>query len=905
MHYGIRSRVLAIGMLMLIPHAKGGVDAPPHIEQVIVVFKTHFDIGYTDMAYQVVHRYRTDFIDRALKVVDQSRDLPTEQQFVWTLPGWPMHKIMEDWPGQTQERQQRLLEAFKTGRFVTHGLPFTTHTELLEAEDLVRGMVFSSNLARKTGFDLPRDAKMTDVPSHTWIMPTLLKHAGIEFLHIGCNWPSHPVDLPALFWWEGADGSRLLTMYSRFYGTELTPAKEWPFKTWLALIHTGDNQGPPKPEDVKKLLDQAAQQLPGVNVRIGRLSDFADAILAEEAELPVIRGDAPDSWIHGPMSDPAGAKIARNLRPLIAATESLNTQLRLWNIEVPNGSAPIAKAYEQSLLYGEHTWGLSPGAKSFDAAFQQDQAKGRFQRSETSWDEHTAYIETAQQIITPLLATNLHALAQSVNLDGKRIVVYNPLPWKREGLVCVEWGGSRAVTALRSAETGTVQPVETSGTSLRFIARDVPPMGYRTYVPVKAELAPSALNANVRTQTIENRFFKVVLDPARGVVSSLVEKRTGHDLVDASTSFGLGQYFYERFDADQLIGYCDAYHRPNMRNFKSQHGFHPGIYKPGLPSAEEHPYESLSPHNFELCFESSPVSVTAVMEAQAQSDHPAVTTRITLYQNQPYVDLEMTLHNKPEDSWPEAGWLCLPLNVQTPQFRLGRIASIMDPAHDILPGANRHVLGLNSGMTVTDPQGRGAGLCALDSPLVSLDTPGIWKYALDFVPKRPIVFVNLFNNQWNTNFRLWNSGTWTSRVRLWPIHRYQPESSLITPASESRYPLLAAVAGGPKGTLPHTQSGLRLSRKGILVTALGANPDGKGTVLRLWEYAGQSGPCTVTLPEGLTLGQVQPIDLRGRNAGKPIPVKDRSFALDVQAFAPASFLIDDAARANGIAVSKD
>ena len=105
------------------------------------------------------------------------------------------------------------------------------------------------------------------------------------------------------------------------------------------------------------MLDEAAQKLPGVKVRIGRLSDFADAILAEKADLPVVRGDAPDTWIHGPMSDPAGSKIARNLRPLIAATESLNTQLRAWGVTVPDAAPAVAAAYEQSLLYGEHTWG--------------------------------------------------------------------------------------------------------------------------------------------------------------------------------------------------------------------------------------------------------------------------------------------------------------------------------------------------------------------------------------------------------------------------------------------------------------------------------------------------------------------------------------------------------------------
>ncbi|HEY5910398.1 MAG TPA: hypothetical protein VJA21_07315 [Verrucomicrobiae bacterium] len=34
------------------------------VTDVIVVFKTHFDIGYTAMASNVVQRYRTKMIDR-------------------------------------------------------------------------------------------------------------------------------------------------------------------------------------------------------------------------------------------------------------------------------------------------------------------------------------------------------------------------------------------------------------------------------------------------------------------------------------------------------------------------------------------------------------------------------------------------------------------------------------------------------------------------------------------------------------------------------------------------------------------------------------------------------------------------------------------------------------------------
>jgi alpha-mannosidase len=284
--------------------------------------------------------------------------------------------------------------------------------------------------------------------------------------------------------------------------------------------------------------------------------------------------------------------------------------------------------------------------------------------------------------------------------------------------------------------------------------------------------------------------------------------------------------------------------------------------------------------------------MTATMKSapSAELGH-GVTTRIILHADEPYLDLEVTAHDKPADPWPEAGWLCLPLKVDSPRFRLGRPGSIIDPAKDVIRGANRHLFGIHTGVAAFDHVGRGAGVCSLDSPLVSLETPGGWKYSLDFVPHKSAVYVHLFNNQWTTNFRMWNQGTWTWRVRVWPMDRFEAASSLIAPSLEARYPLLAARAEGRGGPLPNMQTGLQVSRQGVLVTAFGPNPDGAGTILRLWELAGVAGPCEVRLPARVEALTVQPVDLRGQSAGAPIKVAGGAFTCDLRAFAPASFVV--------------
>ena len=79
-----------------------------------MVFKTHYDIGFTDLASKVIDRYRTTFVDNAMKVIDASRKRPSNEQFVWTIPGWPLKEML--WAGQTPERRAEIARAAEGGK---------------------------------------------------------------------------------------------------------------------------------------------------------------------------------------------------------------------------------------------------------------------------------------------------------------------------------------------------------------------------------------------------------------------------------------------------------------------------------------------------------------------------------------------------------------------------------------------------------------------------------------------------------------------------------------------------------------------------------------------------------------------------------------------------------------------
>jgi alpha-mannosidase len=897
--------LVLLGFLPLGATALGQGSSPwPKLEEVVVVSKTHFDIGYTDLASKVVDRYRTTMADQALKLVEQSRSLPPDQQFSWTLAGWPMAQIL--WPGQAPERRERFLAAMRGGRLVPHALAFTTHTESLDLEDLTRGLQYSVEMARLGGQPPPTAAKMTDVMSHTRVMATILAQAGVKFFHLGCNEGCSRPEVPLLYWWEGPDGSRVLTMCSAAYGSALCPPRGWPHKTWLCMWMTGDNHGPPNVQEVESLFARAKQDLPGVRVRFGQMSDFAEAILREKPDLPVIRGDLPDTWIHGIGSMPVETQLAHTTRPRIGALESLDTLLGIWGASPASAGETVREAYENTLLFGEHTWGPDVSRYAgycYGDEWKRKLAAGGYKFLLEGFDQKGAYARKAATVVERSLEQRMASLAAAVNVSGRRVVVYNPLPWRRDSAVQVLWSG--AATALTDVASQEVAAGAVEEGRLHFVAKDVPPLGYRTYV-VSDRPAPRRITAEAHADCLDNEFFRVTLDPARCGIRSVVCKKTGRELVNPQSPYALGQYLYERFDADQAAQFTSAYVTSPTSGEMISHG------KPKLPSAKQYPYCAATATAASVEIRSNAVSVTAVLKAAPRGIIPDTTQlRVTLYAGCPYVDLEWSITNKTADPWPEGGWLCFPLRADEPSFRLSRLGSIVDPAKDLVRGANHEIFCLNGGLLVRGAGGSGTGLCPIDAQLVSLEHPGLWRYTRDFVAHKADVFVLMFDNVYSTNFRQWIGGSWSSRVRLWATEGAETsDESLIGDSWEARAECLTAVSEAGAGRLPAEAAGLTLTkagpaepspraaaggsrRRGLLVTAFGPNPYGKGTLLRLWEQAGDSDLCMVQLPAGMQARAARPCDLRGQPAASPIPVSEKgAFSLMINPLAPVSVILE-------------
>jgi alpha-mannosidase len=858
-------------------------------ENVIVVFKTHFDIGYTDLAGSVINKYQTSMIEGALKVIEKSKSLPGNEHFTWIIPAWPMQQILE---GSSPGVRDRVVEALRSKYLAVHALPFTIETEASDLENLARIFQSSSDISKEYGLELPRDAKMTDVPEHSWILPTVLSNGGVKFLHLGCNAASQSPVVPMLFWWEGPDGSRVLTMYSSiYYGTDVVPPQDWPYRTWIAIIHTNDNTGAPSPEVVSQTIAEIKRLNPNALVTQGRMSDFYDLVMKEHAEIPVIRKDMPDTWIHGYMSKPDEVKISRRIKKDMFTLDMLNSELNLWKSAHNDISVKLKKVVENSLLFDEHTFGLamshgSSGSWCYGDKFRTLKAENIFDQIEFSWKEKSLRIIDAERIVRPELNDRINELANSVDVQGGHITVYNPLPWKRDGVVKIQTQSAniKNATQLKDIATGEMVEMINNENIIRFIAKDLPPMGYKSYLPVEAEKDAKANRYLIRNlNIIENSYLKVTIDDKNGGISSIKDKKRGIEMVRPGSDYIFGGYVYERFSKENTDKYAKAYVKG---------GWEWAWSELGRPNLTDEKYKQVHPKPYSINYEIDNIKVSAILHFKRDENNPHDYTMIySLYENLPYVEVQWSIFGKQPDPWPEAGWISFPFNVENPAFRLGRLGSIVDPSRDFIKGSNHDYCFLNSGMAVLGKDNSGFGISSPDVPAISLDRPGLWKYSGDFIPANPNVFFNLYNNQWSTNFNEWVEGSWSAKFYIWPVENYSNEKSIITPSEEFRVPLLAEFSTGGNGLLPAYSKGIEISKKGVLLTAFGKNPYGEGLILRLWEQAGNSGKCIVKLPGKLNGMKVIQVNLRGEPAGEAFKIVNNEIVLDVTGYKPYTFVI--------------
>ena len=127
--------------------------------------------------------------------------------------------------------------------------------------------------------------------------------------------------------------------------------------------------------------------------------------------------------------------------------------------------------------------------------------------------------------------------------------------------------------------------------------------------------------------------------------------------------------------------------------------------------------------------------------------------------------LELSLFSKEATPFVEFGSLVLPFAGKA-AYRIGKPGGVVNPETDIVDCANHAMFNLEREVTIL---GQNANLCvcSLDAPLFGIGTPGVYEYHKQYGAERPaVLYFNLFNNMWGTNFPQWIEGTFTYRFIL-------------------------------------------------------------------------------------------------------------------------------------------
>ncbi len=382
----------------------------PQVEKVLVIFKTHLDIGFTDLSSKVEQRYIDYYIPKAIEVARRLREEGGDERYVWTTGAWLVDAYLRQ---ATPEAAAELEEAIRRGDIVWNGVPYTVESESMNRA-LFEGILrLSQRLDARFGKHTSA-AKMTDVPGHTRSIVPLLSEAGIGFLHVGTNPAVSVPDVPPVCRWrDPASGREIILMYQGSYGdTMLLPDG----RTAVSINLTGDNHGPHSIEEVHRIFASLRERYPSARIVAASLNDVAAALEPMRADLPVVTSEIGDTWIYGYGSAPL--RMAR-FRELGRLYDGWIRQGRL----APDSDAAIDFAVRLGMI-AEHTWGadVKTHLRNWDKydfdSFTAARTQPEFLFTEQSWRELDDNIDKAVALLPdPLREEAREALKQVGEVD--------------------------------------------------------------------------------------------------------------------------------------------------------------------------------------------------------------------------------------------------------------------------------------------------------------------------------------------------------------------------------------------------------------------------------------------------------------------------------------------------------
>jgi len=741
----------------------------PMVKKIILVFKTHFDIGFTDLSTKVIDNYANSMLKEVIATCKATEHMG-KLKYIWTMPSWPLKIITERCDAQLKKELDLLIER---GQIVWHALPFTSHTDFCSAEEYIEGLRFGRELSNTYDKPYSISAKMTDVPGHGILLPAILSGAGVKFLHLGCNVFANPPKLPFLFQWQATSGERVLTMYNKGgYGTPLLPPEDWNYPVWMSLMQTHDNCGPQSAIVIENMVNKIKKKYPDVEVVCGTMDEFYRELAeCDLKDLPIITKDLADTWIHGIGAYPEEVGIIREEREKSKRLQAIITKQMLEDTTKIDDSVMeiLNHYYEEVSLFEEHTWGadvktwLGPERVYHKSEFLRAKSQENYQFMETSWQEQK---DRANQSRVTMNAAKI--LVESSG--NKEMSLFNPNNSEFTGWVTLK-ELNHEVTDSSLKINKTALPMTKIDGEWACYVENLPPF---ITVPIRyADAVPPTGNLTIKKEnnvvTIENHRYTLKFSETTGNIFELFDKELDSALMKKNNGKSIFSYQYDRYGIEDVTTYLRDY----AYRFTTW----------GIQDYGREAYPECEHKTYYQAFQSYSIENDTVVfyykgseSVDKYGDAEQVKIEITLppIGDELFVNLRLT--NKKETPFVESGSFLFPFAEESARYRINKSNVVLNPATDIQEDANHALYCLENYITMVGEQN---GLCVIakDSPLASLGNTGIYTYLKDYIePEEPVVYFNLFNNMWGTNFPQWIGGDICYRYVLFGFKKEQEDA---------------------------------------------------------------------------------------------------------------------------------
>ncbi len=370
---------------------------------------------------------------------------------------------------------------------------------------------------------------------YTWNMPQFYLNAGFEsFITQKIGWNETNVFPYRLFWWEAPDGSRILTYFPFDYvNTVENPFQlvDWlrqyeantGFSKLMVLFGVGDHGGGPS-LDMLQRIDRLSKLDIFPAIEYGTAGKYLDWLHTQNlTALPVWNDELYLEYHQGTYTTQAQSKEwNRKSEVLLTNAEKFSTLASLYGRQYNN--ADLEEAWRNVLFNQFHD--ILPGSGIRENYIDADE---KYRASE--------------KIGLYELNHSLSAITDQINTstikNGLPVVIYNSLSWERNDIASLELPtgdtNSYAVFDLNGKELPSqIVRLDKYRRQILFRPGSVPSLGYTSVVLKQQPATASTTMLTSSRTTLENEFFKVVVDPGTGWLNSIVDKRNGKELLTGS-----------------------------------------------------------------------------------------------------------------------------------------------------------------------------------------------------------------------------------------------------------------------------------------------------------------------------------------------------------------------------------